>query len=659
MTLKQKLILLAIIPLLSVILFSSTLIHKSFQVKDNSNALQVLMQLAVANSELVHELQKERGLTAGFYGSNFSAEFQQRLNKQRQSTEQLKAAKLRKNNDVKEQVERLGLASLLQQNIAQLNQVDKIRQQVDRNQITLAQALAFYTNLNGELLSVISAIAEMAENSEVKQQGLAYFYFVQGKERAGIERAVLSRAFAQDSMDLAWYKKYSALVLLQNTYLAEFENLADQTSLRFYQQQMNSPAITTVNNYREIVEQKNISGGFNQEASQWFDASTQRINILKDIENHTATHLLELATEHGSNATNALWFYVVTMVVVLALCFVIALVVIRKIDSQVGNLVETLNYCADNNALDRTIEVTSNDEFSRISRGLNKLLTSFNSAIKELATSSDSLATSSMQNTAAVAQTTHALTSQKDQTLMVASAVEEMTLTINEVSKNITDTSDAARNAEVIANESNATVNKSIEQISKVSNDVEEVHVIIARLNESSTEITNVVDVIKSVAEQTNLLALNAAIEAARAGEQGRGFAVVADEVRTLAQRTQESTKQIEDIITHFAASTNDAFNLIVHCKQDAQSSVDAASEMTSAIDAIKESITTISMMAAQIASSAEEQVSVAQEISHNVNQISTAADESAVAAQQISATSQNQSSLADNLKSLSASFVV
>ena len=169
MTLKQKLILLAIIPLLSVILFSSTLIHKSFQVKDNSNALQVLMQLAVANSELVHELQKERGLTAGFYGSNFSAEFQQRLNKQRQSTEQLKAAKLRKNNDVKEQVERLGLASLLQQNMAQLNQVDKIRQQVDRNQITLAQALAFYTNLNGELLSVISAIAEIAENSEVKQ----------------------------------------------------------------------------------------------------------------------------------------------------------------------------------------------------------------------------------------------------------------------------------------------------------------------------------------------------------------------------------------------------------------------------------------------------------------------------------------------------------
>lgn len=340
-------------------------------------------------------------------------------------------------------------------------------------------------------------------------------------------------------------------------------------------------------------------------------------------------------------------------------CIVITFLIMKDINFKVSNLVSTLRYCSENKALNRTLESKGNDEFSHIFSAINNVFSNFKATIVDLTTSSENLAASSGQNSVAVQQTSTALNMQKEQTYLVATAVEEMSHTIADVAKNTALTADAASKADALSQSSTSIVQNSVDQINKVAVDVNKVHELISTLHASTNEITHVVDVIKAVAEQTNLLALNAAIEAARAGEQGRGFAVVADEVRTLAMRTQESTQRIESIISGFTASTNEAFILIEACQTNAHVSVEKSTDISNIIHEIQSSIQTITQMTDQIATAVEEQVVVASDIAENITKISVAADESATSATEIAATTKTQASLAANLKNLSESFVV
>lgn len=659
LTLKHKLFILSGVPLALAVFFAASLILDTNNKSNNASDISQLMTLAIINSEFVHELQKERGLTAGFIGSKGDNQFKQKLITQRQQSEQLKDKKIALNQQLTALINKVNLSDIKQANLILINQISSIRQQVDQQTISLADALGFYTKLNASLLQVIASIAEIAQSPEIKQQSLAYYNFTQAKERAGIERAVLSSVFAANNFSLASYDKYKALVLIQNTYLHEFENLASRSVLAMYQQEMNSSAVKDVEKYRDIANKNNLNGQFNVDPLQWFASATQRINVLKNIEANIANRLTTLSAEQQQQANNANTFYLMTLITFGLVCLFIAVKVIKDINNKVASLVTTLEYCSENNALDKALVVEGKDEFSLIFGALNQVFISFKSAIIELSKSSESLAASSSQNSVTVAQSSVALNQQKEQLYLIATAVEEMSQTIQEVSKNTVEASTAVNNAENLAKSTSNTAIESIEQIKKVSSDVNTVHGLISSLHASTGEITNVVDVIKAVADQTNLLALNAAIEAARAGEQGRGFAVVADEVRTLAQRTQESTQQIEGIINNFTSATNQSFALIEDCQNNANLSVEKSEMITSMVSQIETAISTINQMTTQIATASEEQVVVAADIAENISQISLAADESVNAIQEISQTSHNQAELANNLKGLSSAFIV
>ena len=658
-SLKVKFIIMAAVPLLAAMAFAVTLTLENYQASENARKINVLMSWAVANSQLVHELQKERGLTAGFIGSKGSEDFKRKLAAQRQLTDEKKALKLKIVSELEQEITDDMLKQIKRQNIDRLNQLDGTRRNIDNFSIPAGQAIGFYTQTNAKLLGVIKSIAETAKVSEVKQQALAYYYFVQGKERAGIERAVMSNAFATDNINLKTYLRFNELVLLQQTYIKEFNSLADQELVDFYKQAMNDSSIQTVESMRKTAHEKNLAGGFGVVGTTWFDAATARINVLKTIEDKSSAYVLDLADAQKSAAMNALSFYVFITIAVLVFCIGSGIFIARSVHARVSTLVAGLKYATSNNALNKPVELEGHDEFTFIAKEINTLFSGFRDAVIQINECSEKLAAFSEQNTVAVSQTSTALNEQKEQTYLVATAIEEMSQTINEVSGNTVETATAVAQADQIATSSQDVVSNSIEQIQHVAENVSQVHEIVAKLNESSTEITNVVDVIKSVAEQTNLLALNAAIEAARAGEQGRGFAVVADEVRTLAQRTQESTQQIEDIINQFAQETGQAFNLISECQENAQSSVTSSNDITTAINEIKQSIDSIEQMANQIATASEEQVVVANEISQNVGEISVASDESAKASDDIAATSQEQADLAKGLQQLASEFRV
>jgi len=218
---------------------------------------------------------------------------------------------------------------------------------------------------------------------------------------------------------------------------------------------------------------------------------------------------------------------------------------------------------------------------------------------------------------------------QQQETAHVAQAMQQMSLAVHEVAKGATETSSATRDAlhqvhtgeQVIDNASNA--------ITELSTTVRDLDAVLERLTEGSGKIASVVDVIRGVAEQTNLLALNAAIEAARAGEQGRGFAVVADEVRTLAQRTQESTGHIQSIIGEVSETTAAAGANMQHCLQMADRSVDEMGNVGQALKAIAQAVESIDQMSHQIAAAAEEQSATAADIEANTQTISTIAERS------------------------------
>ena len=240
---------------------------------------------------------------------------------------------------------------------------------------------------------------------------------------------------------------------------------------------------------------------------------------------------------------------------------------------------------------------------------------------------------------------------QQDQIGLIATATEELSATVNEVADKTQQTAASAQTADQQSKVGLETVQNSYHSIEHLANEINGLADKIAHLNESSSNINSVIDVIKSVAEQTNLLALNAAIEAARAGEQGRGFAVVADEVRTLAQRTQESTAEIEGFVTALQTDVQSAFDVIDNSQKMSQKAVEDSRDVEQSLQSISDSVGEIFSMAEQIATATEEQAVVTQDIAKNVISVEQKSTESTTGATQIAVTARDQAELASSLK--------
>jgi methyl-accepting chemotaxis protein len=652
MSFKQKIFALLILPILGFLWLSASAISQSVSTSQEMQTLNQFTRLSLVYSDLVHELQKERGMTAGFLGAK-GTKFGKELSEQRNLTNQ-------KRSSYNEfwQSQNVGLPEITQlnQTISHgLNQITDIRRQVDAQAIPLGQALAYYTQLNAKLLSVSSLIADLSSDSVITREIIAYYNFLQGKERAGIERAVLSNTFSKDEFGNGMLVKFISLVTQQDTYFSNFRELSSPQNVAYFEQQLNDKAVDEVKRLREVA--KSTMSGFDTDPVYWFSQSTGRIVKLKQTENYLADSLINLTEHKAQQAQTQMLFSIALFAGVSLLALFVGIKVVRDLTTRVSNLTSVMASVRDSNDLTVRAKYEGSSELGQIAASLNSTLEKFKDVMDQLSHSSMSLASAAEETSQTCDYNSHALVEQQDQIGLIATATEELSATVNEVADKTQQTAASAQTADQQSKVGLEMVQNSYHSIEHLANEINGLADKIAHLNESSSNINGVIDVIKSVAEQTNLLALNAAIEAARAGEQGRGFAVVADEVRTLAQRTQDSTAEIEGFVTALQTDVQSAFDVIDNSQKMSQKAVEDSREVEQSLQNISDYVGEIFSMTEQIATATEEQAVVTQDIAQNVVSVEQKSTESTTGATQIAVTAREQAELASSMKTLSNLF--
>ncbi|OMH38935.1 hypothetical protein BGP75_00075 [Motiliproteus sp. MSK22-1] len=653
---RFKLILLVLPALLGLLYFAGLNMLNLTEVRSSSADIQQLVSISSYNNGLVHELQKERGATAGFLNSR-GATFGDLLKGQQLHTDSALTDRENFLGSLENSVEHPQVNNQLKNIRSELNKLKNIRQQVNNQNISAKDAIDYYTALNTRLLSVTAVIAQLSEDGLTANQLQSYYNFLQGKERAGIERAVLSTVFNMDQFNQQTYKHFIELVTEQDTYFDTFSKSASSEHLQFFNTSMNDQSVINTYNMRAKALEKSSTGQFGIDSSTWFDQSTGRINQLKRVEDQLTEDVLSLTARRYSNANQAVIVNGTSVLVLILIVITFGFALVRGLTRQLNSLSKSMMEASEERLLSARAEVLSQDELGKIAEQFNSMICIFEGIIQEIGSKSDQLATISEETSSSVDNNHRNLESQRAETTMVATAMEEMTATVQEVASSTSATADAANHVDKVTEDGVEIVANTIDKIDTLVKEMNHANQRISELNVSSNNIFAVVDVIKSVAEQTNLLALNAAIEAARAGDQGRGFAVVADEVRSLAQRTQESTTEIETLISKFQDDSGLVSTAINNCTSTATSTAQKAHDMEEKLSEIQSAVSSIKGMSQQIAAAAEEQVAVTNEIAQNIRSINDLSDETTEGGQQISLAANEQALLASGLHDLSQTF--
>jgi methyl-accepting chemotaxis protein len=377
------------------------------------------------------------------------------------------------------------------------------------------------------------------------------------------------------------------------------------------------------------------------------------LNRLLEINNAMALDTNQQAEDQYNLAFNMV---VGLLVIATALTLLFAWLLTRSITVPISQALEAAEEVAEGN-LTRPIKVDGNDEAGRLLAAMAKMQDKLRDTLQRIAGSATQLASAAEELNAVTDESARGLTQQNNEIEQAATAVNEMTSAVEEVARNAVSTSEASRNATTSAGDGRDLVQETVSAIERMSGDVQATATLIGELANESRDIGKVLDVIRGLADQTNLLALNAAIEAARAGEAGRGFAVVADEVRALAHRTQQSTSEIERMIGSIQAGTEHAVDSMRNSTERAESTLNIAKGAGLSLDTINTAIVEINERNLVIASAAEEQAQVAREVDRNLVNIRDLSVQSATGASQTSAASNELSRLAVDLNGMVGRF--
>ncbi|MGY5453228.1 methyl-accepting chemotaxis protein [Agarivorans sp. MS3-6] len=349
---------------------------------------------------------------------------------------------------------------------------------------------------------------------------------------------------------------------------------------------------------------------------------------------------------------------IIAMAIVIPLAIFIAWNVANSIKQPLRQLLKTLKAAAAGD-MTETVDYQSTNEFGQLADSANSMMEQMRSVLNDISQAAESLSNVSQGNSTTLNTAKDELNNQRQETASVAAAMTEMEQSVREVAKSANITLEKVMEVEEAANSGRQVMSNNITTTHQLSEKLGHSSSVIGEVDSMSNSIGSILDVIRGIADQTNLLALNAAIEAARAGEQGRGFAVVADEVRVLAQKTTNSTTEIQSMIENLQKSAQRAVSVMSECSSEMQASISQTSDANGAMEEIQGIITQISDMSSQIAAAAEEQQATGAEISSNLNRISDISDENYESIEIVTSTSEELGELAQQQDSLVKRFTL
>ena len=414
------------------------------------------------------------------------------------------------------------------------------------------------------------------------------------------------------------------------------------------------------NQWRESAERVNqlaANGDVEGARAQMNNETVPRFNTLRDFYDDAGVFTDERAVTTASKVVefgrNEVTVTIATTIIALLVSGLIVLVGIKLIVSAVTQLKRRMDDIAEGKGdLTKRVPVETHDELGQLADSCNGVLANLQTMvgeIKELAENLDEgasdLSRTSAENRDGINHQTEAIT-------QVATAINEVQSAIEEVASNAGNAAEVTRSTQQSASSGSTIIHNAASEVNQLAEQIQQAVEVIQKLSEDSSNITTVLDVIRGIADQTNLLALNAAIEAARAGEHGRGFSVVADEVRTLAQRTQTSTTDIQEMITNLQNGVSDIVNVMETGRGQATQSVESANEAEKELASILEGMNQITDINSSVASATEQQTQAVEEINQNVTRINDLAQDSDERSRNLSSISEQ---VAENAQSLSA----
>ncbi len=702
LSIKQKLILIMMIPLTVVILLSAKLAYDSYQKKVSLEKIEKIVLLSTKISALVHETQKERGMTAGFLGSKgkkfTSALPNQRTNVDRRKNTLLEYLKSFDKGDYNKEFQ-----NSLQMGLAQLNGLENIRSNVSSQSISTAKAIAFYTKLNGLFLNIIGSSIQLSQNSVLTQELTAYTNFLLSKERAGIERAVGANTFGRDNFGAGMKVKFNSLVAKQDAYMDSFLKVASSDAKEFYTNTLRGDDIDEVNRMRNVLFSKNEN--FNMDSKYWFDTISKKINKLKQVEDFLSKEVIESANEIKEKTFIETMIFAIlsgfgvaiTLILARTIAFTI-LIDVNDVKKGLDDFFAFINFEKDDLAL---IEIDSEDELGQMSKIINKNIQNTKDNIqtdKDLISETIQVADrisrghlssriekhsnnpqlndlkdiinemlNTMQNNIEKVMKVLTSYSQLDYRAHVDKGDLEGTLSrlcddVNIMGEAITKTLVENKRNGMILTQNSQTLTSSLAELSeasttqaasleetaasleeltsnlqqntqatvkmenygtKVKESVKTGHDLASKtvsameeINTQTTAITEAITVIDQIAFQTNILSLNAAVEAATAGEAGKGFAVVAQEVRNLAARSAEAAKEIKDLVGTAQSKTDYGKNI--------------AADMIQGYDELNDNISKTIELIEKVTVASKEQESGIVQINDAVNQLDSLTQQNA-----------------------------